>query len=41
MGLIALGLAAVGQMSRGAAFGLVGLLFGLWLAIVVGWAAIF
>ncbi len=41
LGLVALGLSVVGRLSRGGAFGLVGLLFGLWLALVVGWAAIF
>ena len=41
LALTAIGLSETGRLSRGAAYGLVGLLFGLYVAVTVGWAAIF
>jgi hypothetical protein len=41
MALTAIGLSETGRLSPGAAYGLVGLLFGLYVVITVGWAAIF
>ena len=41
MFLVALGLSETGRLSRGAAFGVVAVLFGIWLAAVAGWTAIF
>jgi hypothetical protein len=41
LALTAIGLSETGWLSRGAAYGLVGLLFGLYVAVTVGWAAIF
>jgi hypothetical protein len=41
MALVALGLSEIGRLSRGAAFGVVIVLFAIYVALTAGWAAIF